>query len=96
MRAGIERVILEPLKKETKTASGLYFVTGAEDMYRNEAVVKIIGPGRLLKNGELSTINCKVGDTVLVSKYGKEVINHEGVEYLVAVFDQVMCVVERA
>ena len=72
-----DRVVLEAVEAETKTASGIIIPDNAKEKPQKGTVVAV-GPG---KKDEALTV--KVGDTVLYSQYSGTELKHEGGEYLV-------------
>jgi chaperonin GroES len=52
-----------------------------------------VGPGKLLKNGERSKMDVKVGDVVIFSKYSPNEIKLDGKEYLVVSEEDVLAIV---
>ena len=71
-----DRVLIEPMAAETKTASGLYIPDTAKEKPQKGKVLAV-GNG---KPDEPMTV--KVGDTVLYGKYSGTEISIDGGEYL--------------
>ena len=71
-----DRVLVEPMPAETKTASGLIIPDNAKEKPQKGTVVAA-GNG---KKDEPLTV--KVGDTVLYGKYGGTDLKLEGKDYL--------------
>ena len=71
-----DRVLIEPLEAETKTASGIIIPDTAKEKPQKGTVVAV-GPGT--KDEPLTV---KVGDTVLYGKYAGTELKLEGTEYL--------------
>ena len=71
-----DRVLVEPLEAETKTASGIIIPDTAKEKPQKGTVVAV-GPGT--KDEPLTV---KVGDTVLYGKYSGTELKLEGIEYL--------------
>ena len=71
-----DRVLIEPMAAETKTASGLYIPDTAKEKPQKGKVVAV-GPGT---KDELVTV--KVGDTVLYGKYAGTELKLEGTDFL--------------
>lgn len=72
-----DRVLVEPLPAETKTASGIIIPDTAKEKPVKGTVVAA-GPG---KTDEPITV--KVGDTVLYGKYAGTDITIDGKDYLI-------------
>lgn len=64
-----DRVVVEPLSAEEKTAGGIVLPDAAKEKPQRGKVLAV-GPGRLLDSGERCAVAVKVGDEVLFAKYG--------------------------
>ena len=82
-----DRVLIEPVAAETKTASGLYIPDTAKEKPQTGKVVAV-GNGK-----KDHTMTVKVGDTVLYSKYGGTELKHEGADYLIMREDDILAIV---
>lgn len=71
-----DRVLVEPMEAETKTASGIIIPDNAKEKPQKGTVVAV-GNG---KKDEPLTV--KVGDTVLYGKYGGTDLKLDGKDYL--------------
>ena len=87
-----DKVVVEVLDAEEKTASGIYLPDSAKKKPQ-EGTVVATGNGRVLDNGERTTLNVKVGDKVLFSKYGGNEVSIEGKEYTILDEDQIYAVI---
>ncbi|MBI2427166.1 MAG: co-chaperone GroES [Candidatus Kerfeldbacteria bacterium] len=67
-----DRVVVKPLRDEEVTASGIVLpdTVGKEKPERGEVIA--VGPGKLLENGNRSSMDVKVGDKILFEKYGAD------------------------
>ena len=72
-----DRVLVEPLEAETKTASGIIIPDSAKEKPQ-QGVVIAVGAG---KKDEPMTV--KVGDKVLYGKYSGNEISVDGQKYLI-------------
>lgn len=72
-----DRVLVEPVQAETKTASGIIIPDTAKEKPQEGAVVAV-GAG---KKDEPMTV--KVGDKVLYGKYSGTELKLEGKDYLI-------------
>lgn len=71
-----DRVLVERVKGEEKTAGGLYIPDSAQEKGQTGKVLAV-GPGRLDNQGKTVTPQVKVGDTVYFGKYaGTEIDEH--------------------
>ncbi len=71
-----DRVLIEPVEAETKTASGIYIPDTAKEKPQNGKVVAV-GPGT-----KDNPITVQVGDTVLYEKYAGTELKFDGVDYM--------------
>ncbi|MGB0981873.1 MAG: co-chaperone GroES [Winogradskyella sp.] len=71
-----DRVLVEPMAAETKTASGIIIPDNAKEKPQKGTVV---ATGKGTKD---DPITVKVGDTVLYGKYGGTELKLEGKDYL--------------
>ena len=71
-----DRVLVEPMEAEEKTASGIYIPDTAKEKPQKGTVVAA-GPGT-----KDVTMEVKVGDVVLYGKYSGTEINVDGKDYL--------------
>ncbi len=72
-----DRVVIEPLAAETKTASGIYIPDSAKEKPQQGKVVAV---GKGTKD-EPTTV--KVGNTVLYGKYAGTELKLEGGDYII-------------
>ncbi len=63
-----ERVVVEPVEAEEKTAGGIVLPDTAKEKPQRGTVLAI-GPGKLLDSGERCPVSVAVGDEVLYGKY---------------------------
>lgn len=64
-----DRVVVQPLTAEEKTAGGIVLPDAAKEKPQRGKVIAV-GPGRLLDSGDRSPIAVSIGDEVLFAKYG--------------------------
>ena len=72
-----DRVLVEPLEAETKTASGIIIPDTAKEKPQ-KGTVAAVGPGT---KEESVTVN--IGDTVLYGKYAGTELKLDGTDYLI-------------
>ena len=75
-----DRVLVEPLEAETKTASGIIIPDTAKEKPQEGEVVAV-GPGAKNENGKVSAMDVKVGDIVLFGKWSGTEVKIDGKEY---------------
>ena len=72
-----DRVLIEPIQAETKTASGIIIPDTAKEKPQ-EGTVIAVGPGKV---DEPTTV--KAGDKVLYGKYAGSELKLDGKDYLI-------------
>lgn len=93
LRPTEDRLVVQPLESEEKSAGGIYLPETAKEKPSQGKVISV-GPGKMLKNGTRMALAVKVGDTVLFSKYGGTDFKLDGVEYKIIQESEVLAVVE--
>lgn len=74
-----DRVVVEPMEAEERTAGGIVLPDTAKEKPQRGKVVAV-GPGKLLDSGERATMSVAVGDEVIFGKYGGTEIEVDGEE----------------
>lgn len=77
-----DRVIIELVESEEKTASGIVLPDTAKEKPQEGKVVAV-GTGRVLDNGERVSLEVAEGDRIIFSKYAGTEVKYGGVEYLI-------------
>lgn len=88
-----DRIIVERLEEETKTAGGLIIPDTAKEKPQQGKVVAV-GKGKKTEDGKVLPLDVKVGDKVLFGKYAGTEIKIEGQEFLMMREDDILGVVE--
>jgi chaperonin GroES len=88
-----DRVVIEPLEAEQKTAGGIVLPDTAKEKPIKGRIVAV-GPGRLLDNGKRLEPVVKKGDQVIFSKYGGTEYKVHGKEYLIMKESDILAKVE--
>jgi len=89
-----DRVIVERLENETKTASGIVIPDNAAEK-PDQGKVLAVGPGRRNEKGDRVQMELKVGDLVLFGKYSGQTVKVDGKELLVMKEEDVFAVVQK-
>jgi chaperonin GroES len=89
-----DRIIVERVEEETKTAGGLIIPDTAKEKPQQGRVVAV-GKGKKTEDGKILPMDVKVGDKVLFGKYAGTEIKIEGKEYLMMREDDILGVVEK-
>jgi chaperonin GroES len=77
-----DRVVLERIDAEEKTAGGIIIPDTAKEKPQQGKVVAV-GPGGRDESGKLIPIDVNVGDRVLFGKWSGTEVKIDGVEYLI-------------
>ena len=64
-----DRVVVEPVEAEERTAGGIVLPDSAKEKPQRGKVVAV-GPGKLLDSGKRGELSVTVGDEVIYGKYG--------------------------
>ena len=90
-----DRVVVEPLEQEEKTASGIILPETAKEKPQ-EGKVLAVGPGKLDESGNSRLpMDVKIGDTVLFAKYAGTEIKLEDKKVLILRESDLMAIVEK-
>ena len=76
-----DRVVIELVKSEEKTASGIVLPDSAKEKPQEGKIVAV-GTGRVLESGERVALEVAAGDRIIFSKYAGTEVKYEGTEYL--------------
>ena len=82
-----DRVLIEPLEAETKTASGIIIPDSAKEKPQKGNVVAV-GPGT-----KENPVTVKTGDSVLYGKYSGTELKLEGNDYLIMRESDILAIV---
>lgn len=88
-----DRVVVEVLEQEEKTAGGIVLPDSAKEKPQEGKVVAV-GSGRLTDSGEKVALEVKVGDRVIYSKFAGTEVKQGDKEYLVLRESDILAVVE--
>jgi chaperonin GroES len=89
-----DHVVIEPLKQEEKTESGILLPETAEKERPERGKVVAVGSGKKTDEGKIIPMEVQVGDTVLFTKYGPNEVKVDGKEYLVAKEEDILGILE--
>ncbi len=87
-------VIVKTLSKEEVTKSGIVLPDTVDKEKPEKGEVIAVGPGKILDNGQLSSMTLKVGDKVVFKKYSPDEIKIDNEEYLVLSESDVIAILE--
>ena len=86
--------VLVKRTEEEETSSGGIILSGSAKEKPSQGEVVAVGPGKLNKSGDFTTMNVSVGDTVIFGQYGGNEIKLDGDEYLILSERDIFGVVE--
>ena len=92
-------VLIEPLKEEKTTSSGIIIPETAQEDRPQKGKVVAVGPGKTNDKGERTAMSVIVGNVVLFKKYGPDEIkvkdeSGKEVEYLIAREEDILAIIE--
>ena len=88
-----DRVVLEQIKAEETTKSGIVLPGSSDKEKPCEAIVVAVGPGGVVDGKEV-TMQVKVKDHVIYSKYSGTDVELEGKKYIVVKQNDILAVVK--
>ena len=77
-----DRVVIEPMEAEEKTAGGIVLPDTAKEKPMRGKIIAV-GDGKMLETGKRAELLVKKGDKVLYGKYAGTEVTVDGKEYLV-------------
>lgn len=89
-----DHILIEPIKEEDKTKSGILLPETAEKEKPEQGKVIAVGPGKKTDEGKVIPIEVKVGDVVLFTKYGPNEVKVDDKEYLIAKEEDILAIIE--
>ena len=88
-----DRIVVQRDEQEYETAGGIHIPDTAQQTSQ-EAIVVAVGPGKV-KKGQRQPVECKVGERVVVAKYGGTDITYDGVPYVILRDEDVLAIIEE-
>jgi chaperonin GroES len=89
-----DRVMVEHVEQSEKSAGGVFLPDTAKEKPQ-EGIVRAVGAGRTLDNGTKLSMDVKVGDRFIYSKYSGSEIKIDGKEYLFVSEKDVLAIVDK-
>ncbi|GGM39519.1 10 kDa chaperonin [Paraliobacillus quinghaiensis] len=87
-----DRVIIELVEQEEKTASGIVLPDSAKEKPQEGKVVAV-GSGRVTDNGEKIALEVAEGNTIIFSKFAGTEVKYEGKEYLILRENDILAII---
>jgi chaperonin GroES len=89
-----DRVVVEHVEQQDKSAGGVFLPDTAKEKPQ-EGMVRAVGSGRTLDNGTKLSMDVKVGDRIIYSKYSGSEVKIDGTEYLIISEKDVLAIVDK-
>ncbi len=89
-----DRVVVDPIEKEERTASGIILPETAKEKPQ-EGTIVAVGPGRRDEDGKLVPMDVKMGDVVLYAKYAGTEVKLEDKKVLILKESDILAIVEK-
>ena len=89
-----DRVLIESLESEEKTAGGIIIPDTAKEKPQEGKVIAV-GPGTKTEDGKIIPMDVKVGDRVLFGKWSGTEVKIDGKEYSIMKESDIMGVVGK-
>jgi chaperonin GroES len=89
-----DRIIVQRIEEEEQRVGGIIIPDTAKEKPQQGKVVAV-GKGKIEKDGKVTPLDVKAGDTVLFGKYAGQEIKVDGDEYLIMREEEVLGVIEK-
>ena len=89
-----DRVLVESLESEEKTAGGIIIPDTAKEKPQEGKVVAV-GPGAKSEDGKITPMDVKVGDQILFGKWSGTEVKVDGKEYSIMKESDIMGVIAK-
>ena len=87
-----DRLLVKRVEAEEVSKGGIIIPDSAKEK-PIEGTVMAVGNGKLLDDGQVRSLECKVGDRILFGKYSGTEIKIEGEEHIILREDDVLGVI---
>ena len=87
-----DRVVIQVLEAEEKTAGGILLPESAKEKPK-EGIIIATGEGKTLDSGDKSTFSVSKGDRVLFTSYAGTDVKYDGEEYIIMREDDILAIV---
>jgi len=89
-----DRVIIERIEEGEQKVGGIIIPDTAKEKPQQGKIIAA-GKGRVEKDGKITPLDVKAGDTILFGKYAGQEIKIDGNEYLIMREEEVLGVIEN-
>ena len=89
-----DRIIVQRIEEDEQRVGGIIIPDTAKEKPQQGKVIEV-GKGKIEKDGKITPLDVKAGDTVLFGKYAGQEIKIDGGEYLIMREEEVLGVIEK-
>jgi chaperonin GroES len=89
-----DRIIVQRIEEGEQRVGGIIIPDSAKEKPQQGKVIAA-GQGKLEKDGKVTPLDVKAGDTILFGKYSGQEIKIDGDEYLIMREEEVLGVIEK-
>ena len=89
-----DRVIIERIEEGEQKVGGIIIPDTAKEKPMQGKVIAV-GKGRVEKDGKITPLDVKEGDTILFGKYSGQEIKMDGDEYLIMREEEILGVITK-
>ena len=89
-----DRVIVQRIEESEQKVGGIIIPDSAKEKPQQGKIIAA-GKGRVEKDGKVTPLDVKEGDTVLFGKYSGQEIKLDGEEYLIMREEEILGVIEK-
>ncbi len=87
-----DRVLVERIEEEEKTAGGIIIPDTAKEKPQEGRVISV-GKGKVRDDGKVTRLDVSKGDRVLFGKYGGNDVTLDGTDYVILREDDILAIV---
>jgi chaperonin GroES len=88
-----DRVVIERLEAEEKTASGIVLPGNAAEK-PDMGIIVAVGDGKILSDGKKVPLSVKVKDKVIFGKYSGQAVKLDGKEFTIMREEDILAIVD--
>jgi len=88
-----DRIIVQRVEEDEQRVGGIIIPDTAKEKPQQGKVIRV-GKGKVEKDGKVTPLDVKEGDTILFGKYAGQEIKVDGDEYLIMREEEVLGVIE--
>jgi chaperonin GroES len=90
-----DRIVVKRIEEQETTRNGIVIPDSAQEKSQ-QGEVMAVGRGKMLGDGELTTLDVKVGDRILFGKYSGSETKLNNTEYIIMREEDVLGVLDSA